>query len=88
MLNIEEISQHIYQRGLRRLYYRSKKLKTGKEVSVIIYSPELDYSTYMFTELGYGVYYCDYDFCDLGNYVVIYFENGVQTGIGIYRISL
>jgi len=86
MLHI--LPERIYQRGKRRIYYQASPPEAGKDVTVSLASPNMKKTIVTLMEFGHGLYYFDFDFVDLGDYIGTFFENGEVMGSGIFRIAL
>jgi hypothetical protein len=77
----------LYNTGVSRISYRARKFATGKAVTAYIWTPALVQSSLLtLTEIGGGLYYLDYDFEDEGTYMGKFFENGVPTTTGVFRV--
>ena len=78
----------LYNVGINRISYRAGKFALGKTVTAYIWSPGLAKSNLLtFTEIGEGLYYLDYDFTVEGTYQGKFFENGVPSTTGVFRVN-
>jgi len=83
------ISEFIYQRGIQRIFYSTKNSVAGKIVTMKSYCPLLNCLPIdTFTEIGDGLYYLDFNFEKIGNYIATLYENGVVIGTIVYRCKL
>lgn len=86
MLSI--LPERIFKRGKRRIYYQASQYKTGEEIIVIFTTPNMQESSIILKEFGYGLYYFDFDFKQIGDHIGIFFENEEVVGSSIFRIAL
>jgi hypothetical protein len=76
-----------YSIGTNRIFYKATDFAAGKTVTAYIWSPTLIKSGLQtLIEIESGLYFLDYDFADAGDYVGVFFENGVKKGFGIFRV--
>jgi len=69
----------IYRIGQNRIVYQTKSFNTV-EVTAYIYNPDLEQSElYTLSELEPGIYYLDYAFNRIGDYIMVTFENGIRS---------
>jgi hypothetical protein len=70
----------VYQIGTQRIFYRSRQFKTGKVVTMDILDPDLIWIyDVMFTEVGSGLYFYDFNFLAHGTYVAVVYEDGEKV---------
>jgi hypothetical protein len=78
----------LYNVGTNRISYRARKFAPGKVVTGYIWTPALVQSSLLtFAEIGEGLYYLDYDFADEGTYIGKFYEDGVPSTTGVFRVS-
>jgi hypothetical protein len=78
----------LFSTGVNRVLYRSRGFAVGKVVTAYIWSPSLAKSSLLtFTSVGEGLYYLDYDFAAEGTYLGKFFEDGIPTVAGVFRVS-
>jgi len=78
----------LYSIGVNRISYCARRFALGKNVSAYMYSPALVKSNLLpFAEMGEGLYYLDYNFAEEGTYHGKFFENGVPSIAGVFRVK-
>jgi len=78
----------LYSIGTNRISYRAGKFASGKAVTAYMWTPALVKSSLLpLTEIGEGLYYLDYDFADEGTYMGKFYEDGVPTTTGVFRVK-
>ena len=78
----------LYSIGVNRISYRARGFAIGKTVTAYMWPPDLAQSSLLsLTEIGEGLYYLDYDFTVEGTYIGKFFENGVPSTMGVFRVS-
>jgi len=78
----------LYTTGANRIVYRSVGFAAGLTVTAYIWSPTLVRSALQtFTEVELGLYYLDYDFASVGTYMGTFYEGGVATASGVFRVT-
>lgn len=86
---ITEFPNSVTIKGTRRFFYTSNNYIEGIIVKLILITPNLkELLPITLTEFKYGLYYFEYEFKMIGNYVGIFFENDEHVGETIFRISL
>jgi len=71
-----------------RIIYKAAGFGAGKAVTAYIWDPALVKSAeQVLTEVSDGLYYLDYAFPALGTYFGIFYEGGVATVPGTFRIA-
>ena len=77
----------LYTTGVNRIVYRSVGFAAGLTVTAYFWSPTLVKSALQtFTEVELGLYYLDYDFASAGTYMGTFYEGGVATASGVFRV--
>lgn len=70
-----------------RIVYKAIGFTAGKTVTAYVWNPSLVKSVLQpLIEISDGIYYLDYAFPALGTYFGIFYENGVATISGVFRI--
>jgi len=82
------LPERIYRRSWRRVYYQTVGLKTEICVKVRIVDSSMKEFFVNLKEFGYGLYYFDFDFSSLGDYVGTFFEDEKPIGSAVFRIAL
>ena len=78
----------LYSIGMNRISYRSRGFAIGRVVTAYMWTPDLTKSGLLtLTEIGEGLYYIDFDFATEGTYQGKFFENGVPSTTGVFRVS-
>jgi len=78
----------LYSIGMNRISYRSRGFAIGRVVTAYMWPPDLTKGGLLtLTEIGEGMYYIDYDFATEGTYQGKFFENGVPSTTGVFRVS-
>ena len=78
----------LYSTGVSRLSYRARGFAIGKVITAYMWTPDLAKSGLLtLTEVGEGLYYIDYDFATEGTYQGKFFENGIPSTTGVFRVS-
>lgn len=78
----------LYTTGVNRVVYRSVGFATALVVTAYFWSPTLVRSAIQtFTEVEMGLYRLDYNFAALGTYMGKFFEGGVPTTSGVFRVT-
>ena len=78
----------LYTTGINRIVYRSVGFAAGLTVTAYIWSPTLVRSALQtFTDLELGLYYLDFDFASVGTYMGTFYEEGVATASGVFRVT-
>lgn len=78
----------LYSIGINRIAYRARGFAIGKVVTAYMWTPALVKSSLLtLTEIGEGLYYLDYDFTVEGTYQGKFFEDGVASTMGVFRVS-
>ncbi len=78
----------LYSTGVNRISYRARGFAVGKVVTAYMWTPDLTKSSlWSLTEIGEGLYYLDYDFTVEGTYTGKFFEDGVPSTMGVFRVS-
>ena len=78
----------LYTTGVNRIVYRSVGFATGLTVTAYIWSPTLVRSALQtFIEVELGLYYLDYNFTSVGTYMGTFYEGGVSTASGVFRVT-
>lgn len=76
-----------YSIGTDRIVYKSVDFKTGKNVTVYVWDPDLNKSGLKtLTEIEDGLYYIDYTFHEEGVYIGLFHEDGVPTITSTFRV--
>ena len=79
---------NLYSVGINRIFYKSVNFGIGKTVTAYLWNPALVKSALQtFTELESGLYYLDYNFAVEGSYAGLFYENGVATIPGTFKVS-
>lgn len=77
-----------YKRGVNRLFYQPSSFHSAV-VEAYFYTPKLvKTETYIFTELENGLYYLDYKFEDIGEYLGIFFEDSIKIASKVFKVEL
>ena len=77
-----------YKIGKQRIRYRSRQFKEGKTVTMDILNPSLNWTNgILFTEVGKGVYFLDFDFSQEGTYTALLYEDGEKSTSQNFYIS-
>ena len=77
-----------YYKGLRRIFYRAAAFNDSVIVTANVLKPDLtNNETFTLTKVVAvdGLYYLDYNF-GIGEYVMVFFEDGVKSGSQAYDI--
>jgi len=70
-----------------RIIYKASSFGLGKTVTAYIWNPSLAKSALQtFTEVSDGLYYLDYAFAVSGTHFGVFYEGGVATLSGVFRI--
>ena len=78
---------NFYGLGTKRIVYKSQSFLTGLTVTCYIWDPNLVESALKtLTEVSDGLYYLDYNFTSFGTWFGIFYENGVKSAHGTFRI--
>jgi len=78
----------LYGVGVNRISYRARGFAVGKTVTAYMWTPDLTKSSLLpLAEIGDGLYYLDYDFTVEGTYQGKFFEDGVPSTTGVFRVS-
>ena len=78
----------LYTTGVNRIADRSVGFAAGLTVTAYIWSPTLVKSDLQtFTEVELGLYYLDYNFASIGTYMGVFYEGGVPTASGVFRVT-
>jgi hypothetical protein len=78
----------IYHVGINRITYRSTDFIEELSIFVDLYRPDGCREPSIFLcEMGDGLYYFGYNFCILGVYTGIFYENGVKKTSQNFRIE-
>ena len=86
---IVDFPNRVVPKGTRRFFYTSKNYIEGVVVKVILVTPNLkELAPIILTEFGHGLYYFEYKFEMIGNYIGMFFENDEHVGEAIFQISL
>ena len=76
-----------YGTGTHRLIYKAQNFTTGLTVTAYIWNPSLTKSALQtFTEVSDGLYYLDYNFAVTGTHFGKFYEGGVGTTVGTFRV--
>jgi hypothetical protein len=78
-----------YYRGINRIWYRASGFKTGVVVQVRLRQPigiQIDALTLTESE-DKGLYYLDFDFSKEGQWVGIFFEDGLKIASDIFHVT-
>jgi hypothetical protein len=76
-----------YKRGPNRIFYQPTAFQ-DIDVTIYFYNPALEKTDiYNFTKLEEGLYYLDYDFEEIGEYVGIIFESGVKKKTSVFKVE-
>ena len=79
----------LYGTGTHRLIYKTRDFATGATVTAYIWNPSLTKSALQtFTEVSDGLYYLDYAFAVVGTHFGKFYEGGVGTTTGTFRIEV
>jgi len=78
----------LYSIGMNRISYRSRGFAIGRVITAYMWTPTLVKSSLLtLTEIGEGLYYLDYDFVTEGTYQGKFFEDGLPSTTGVFRVS-
>lgn len=78
----------LFKKGTERLVYKAKNFATGKTVTAFIWDPSFLKSPLLtLTELEKGLYYLDYNFTQEGTYIGLFYENGKESAMGVFRVE-
>lgn len=78
----------LFKKGTERLVYKAKKFATGKTVTAHIWDPSFSKSPLLtLSELEKGLYYLDYNFTSEGTYIGLFYENGKESAMGVFRVE-
>ena len=78
-----------YGTGTHRLIYKAHNFTTGLTVTAYIWNPSLTKSALQtFTEVSDGLYYLDYAFAVAGTHFGKFYEGGVETTSGVFRVEV
>jgi len=78
-----------YRYGKNRVVYQASDFSTGLAVTARLWKPGLtedDSSPFTLTELGYGLYYFEYNFRNLAPYHAVFFEGSTAAAYHTFRI--
>jgi hypothetical protein len=78
-----------YHTGVNRIWYRAAKFATGVDVKVRFRKPDgtLIESFSVPESEDEGIYYLDYNFSELGQWLGIFFEGDLKTSSSIFHIT-
>ena len=80
-----------YPIGTNKLTYKSEDFAAGIDVTVRMFDvdlQEVDGSPFTLAELGYGLYYFEYNFTEYSIYHAVFFEGIASTLYHTYRVRL
>lgn len=76
-----------YGTGTHRLIYKAQNFNTGLTVTGYVWNPSLTKSALQtFTEVSDGLYYLDYNFVVIGVHFGKFYEGGIGTTEGTFRV--
>lgn len=79
---------NLYSIGTNRILYRARGFAIGRTITAYIWTPSLVQSSLLtLTEVDEGLYYLDYDFTEEGTYLGKFFENGIASEAGVFRVN-
>ena len=74
--------------GNNRLWYKSKAFKEGLFVTVDFTSPSLqEWGDLAFTEKSNGLYYLEFRFDEVGDWIATVYENGEKVFCQVYNVG-
>jgi len=77
-----------YKRGTNRLFYQPSNFHDAV-ITAYFYTPKLvKTETYTFTKIEDGLYYLDYKFDDIGEYLGVFFEDDIKTASLVFKVEL
>lgn len=77
-----------YRRGWNRIFYRTKGFADVLNVEVYFYSPKLEKSeTLTMTKLEDSLYYIDYYFDCIGDFLGVFLEDSVKAGTHVFKVE-
>lgn len=78
----------MYRSGINRIYYQTNDF-TSADILVYFYKPCGTLTgSFNFTELETGIYFLDMDFCVLGDWLGIFYEDGNKVATRVFKVDL
>lgn len=78
----------LFKKGTERLVYKAKGFKTGQTITAHIWDPTFTKSALLtLTEIEKGLYYLDFNFTQEGTYIGLFYENGIESAMGVFRVE-
>lgn len=76
-----------YKRGTNRIFYQPPDFAAAV-VTAYFYTPKLvQTNVYTFTQLEPGLYYLDFKFEDIGDYIGVFYENGIKKHTRVFKVE-
>lgn len=81
------MATNLYGVGTHRIVYMSAGFAAGLTVTAYIWNPsKVKSALQTLTEVSDGLYYLDYAFAVLGTHFGKFYEGGVGSTVGVFRI--